>query len=200
MIEVLATFFFLYVIIGTTSKGAAVGFAGIPIGLCLTLIHLFLIPVTNASVNPARSTGPALFAGGAYMKTAKRKDEVAILGGGPNRLEPLPGARNIRTLSARYIADLQEDWEIHGKKALAIYREKFPDRYVENYTMLAKVIRLEADVKHSLATPKTMDEALAQLESKVGKDGRQKFEKFLRSMGEELDDDDEDDLIDVDLK
>ena len=50
-------------IIGTTSKGAAVGFAGIPIGLCLTLINLFLIPVTNASVNPARSTGPALFAG-----------------------------------------------------------------------------------------------------------------------------------------
>jgi aquaporin Z len=65
--EVIATFFFLYVIIGTTSKGAAVGFAGIPIGLCLTLIHLFLIPVTNASVNPARSTGPALFAGGAYI-------------------------------------------------------------------------------------------------------------------------------------
>jgi aquaporin Z len=51
----------------TASKGAAVGFAGIPIGLCLTLIHLFLIPVTNASVNPARSTGPALFAGGPYV-------------------------------------------------------------------------------------------------------------------------------------
>jgi aquaporin Z len=63
LIEVIATFFFLYVIIGTTSKGAAVGFAG----LCLTLIHLFLIPVTNASVNPARSTGPALFADGAYL-------------------------------------------------------------------------------------------------------------------------------------
>ena len=65
--EVIATFFFLYVIIGTNSKGAAVNFAGIPIGLCLTLIHLFLIPVTNASVNPARSTGPALFAGSAYI-------------------------------------------------------------------------------------------------------------------------------------
>src|SRR6266404_450257 len=65
--EVIATFFFLYVIVGTTSKGAAVGFAGLPIGLCLTLIHLFLIPVTNASVNPARSTGPALFAGGPYI-------------------------------------------------------------------------------------------------------------------------------------
>jgi aquaporin Z len=65
--EIVATFFFLFVIIGTTSKGAAVGFAGIPIGLCLTLIHLVMIPVTNTSVNPARSTGPALFAGGAYI-------------------------------------------------------------------------------------------------------------------------------------
>src|SRR5215813_5808616 len=65
--EVVMTFFFLFVIIGTTSKGAAAGFAGIPIGLALTLIHLVSIPVTNTSVNPARSTGPALFAGGEYI-------------------------------------------------------------------------------------------------------------------------------------
>jgi aquaporin Z len=65
--EVLLTFFFLFIIIGTTSKGAASGFAGIPIGLALTLIHLVSIPVTNTSVNPARSTGPALFAGGEYV-------------------------------------------------------------------------------------------------------------------------------------
>src|ERR1700755_3179247 len=65
--EVLMTFFFLLIIIGCTSKGAAVGFAGIPIGLALTLIHLVSIPVTNTSVNPARSTGPALFAGGEYI-------------------------------------------------------------------------------------------------------------------------------------
>ena len=65
--EVLATFFFLFIILGATSRGAAVGFAGIPIGLALTLIHLITIPVTNTSVNPARSTGPALFAGGPYL-------------------------------------------------------------------------------------------------------------------------------------
>jgi aquaporin Z len=65
--EILATFFFLFIIIGTTSKGAATGFAGIPIGLALTLIHLVTIPVTNTSVNPARSTGPALLAGGDYI-------------------------------------------------------------------------------------------------------------------------------------
>jgi len=66
-IEVLTTFFFVFIIIGTTSKGAATGFAGIPIGLALTLIHLVSIPVTNTSVNPARSTGPAVFAGGEYL-------------------------------------------------------------------------------------------------------------------------------------
>jgi aquaporin Z len=65
--EVLMTFFFLMIIIGCTSRGAAAGFAGIPIGLALTLIHLVSIPVTNTSVNPARSTGPALFAGPEYV-------------------------------------------------------------------------------------------------------------------------------------
>jgi len=66
--EVVMTFFFLFIIIGTTSKGAAAGFAGIPIGLGLTLIHLVSIPVTNTSVNPARSTGPALFAGAGHIQ------------------------------------------------------------------------------------------------------------------------------------
>ncbi|UMY17156.1 aquaporin Z [Methylobacterium organophilum] len=65
--EFLLTFFFLFIIIGTTSKGAAVGFAGIPIGFALVLIHLISIPVTNTSVNPARSTGTAFFAGGEYV-------------------------------------------------------------------------------------------------------------------------------------
>jgi len=65
--ELLLTFFFLMIIIGATSKEAATGFAGIPIGFALTLIHLISIPVTNTSVNPARSTTPALFAGGDYV-------------------------------------------------------------------------------------------------------------------------------------
>jgi aquaporin Z len=62
--EVVMTFMFLIVILGATHKRAPVGFAGIAIGLALTLIHLISIPVTNTSVNPARSTGPALFVGG----------------------------------------------------------------------------------------------------------------------------------------
>ena len=62
--EVLLTAFFLIVIHGATDRRAPAGFAPIAIGLCLTLIHLIGIPITNLSVNPARSTGPALIVGG----------------------------------------------------------------------------------------------------------------------------------------
>ena len=62
--EVVMTAFFLIVILGATDQRAPAGFAPIAIGLCLTLIHLVSIPVTNTSVNPARSTGVALFVGG----------------------------------------------------------------------------------------------------------------------------------------
>ncbi|MEK6230629.1 MAG: aquaporin, partial [Luteolibacter sp.] len=62
--EIAMTMMFLLVILGATDKRAPQGFAPIAIGLCLTLIHLVSIPVTNTSVNPARSTGVAVFAGG----------------------------------------------------------------------------------------------------------------------------------------
>ena len=64
MAEVVLTFMFLLIILGATDGRAPQGFAPIAIGLGLTLIHLISIPVTNTSVNPARSTGPALFVGG----------------------------------------------------------------------------------------------------------------------------------------
>ncbi len=66
--ELVMTFMFLIVILGATHHRAPVGFAGIAIGLALTLIHLISIPVTNTSVNPARSTAPALFAGMQYVQ------------------------------------------------------------------------------------------------------------------------------------
>lgn len=62
--EVILTFFLMITVLGSTDLKAPVGFAGIPIGLVLTLIHLVGIPVTNTSVNPARSIGPAIFVGG----------------------------------------------------------------------------------------------------------------------------------------
>ncbi len=65
--ELVLTFMFLFVILGATERRAPAGFAGIAIGLSLTLIHLISIPVDNTSVNPARSTGVAVFAGGDFL-------------------------------------------------------------------------------------------------------------------------------------
>src|ERR1700731_5245617 len=102
----------------------------------------------------------------AKAKTAKRKDEVAVMGGGPYPLVPLPGARNIRTLSARFIADMQEHWEKHGMEALDTVFQKFPDRYVDNYVMLSRIIRVEADVKHPMAKQKTIVKATNEVKAK----------------------------------
>ncbi|GAB3226882.1 aquaporin Z [Algoriphagus aestuariicola] len=66
--EVVMTFIFLFVILGATHPKAPAGFGGLAIGLCLVLIHLISIPVTNTSVNPARSTSQAIFAGGIYLQ------------------------------------------------------------------------------------------------------------------------------------
>lgn len=80
--EVVLTFIFLVVIMGATDRRAPAGFAPIAIGLALTLIHLIGIPVTNVSVNPARSTGPALFVGGWAIAQLWLFWVAPILGGG----------------------------------------------------------------------------------------------------------------------
>jgi aquaporin Z len=79
--EVVLTAFFLIVIMGATDSRAAKGFAPIAIGLCLTLIHLVCIPVTNTSVNPARSTGPAIFAGGWALQQSWMFWVAPLIGG-----------------------------------------------------------------------------------------------------------------------
>lgn len=68
--EIVFTFIFVLTVLGATSKGASVnsGFAGLAIGLCLVLVHIVCIPITGTSVNPARSIGPALFAGGEALQ------------------------------------------------------------------------------------------------------------------------------------
>ena len=78
--EVVLTFFFLMIILGATDKRAPSGFAPIAIGLGLTLIHLIGIPVTNLSVNPARSTGPAVFVGGWALEQLWLFWEAPIIG------------------------------------------------------------------------------------------------------------------------
>jgi aquaporin Z len=77
--EIVMTFMFLIIILGATHSKAPKGFAGLAIGLGLTLIHLISIPVTNTSVNPARSTSQAIFAGGAAIRSV-----MAVLAGSNN--------------------------------------------------------------------------------------------------------------------
>jgi hypothetical protein len=131
-------------------------------------------------------------------KATKRKNvaELAVLNGGHGNPLLLNGARTVRTLSARFMADMQAHWEINGMKALDIVLATAPARYVDNYVTLARIIRVEADVKHTFNQPKTVDEALAELESKVGTKGRRKFEKFLREVAE----DENEDVIDVESR
>ncbi len=81
LVEVLLTFFFLFVIMGATDAKAPAGFAPLAIGLTLALIHLISIPVTNTSVNPARSTGPALVVGGLALQQLWLFWVAPILGG-----------------------------------------------------------------------------------------------------------------------
>ncbi len=80
--EIVLTFVFLTVILGATERRAPVGFAGIAIGLVLTLIHLISIPIDNTSVNPARSTGPAIFAGAAALSQLWLFWVAPLVGGG----------------------------------------------------------------------------------------------------------------------
>jgi aquaporin Z len=83
--EIVLTFFFLMVILGATDRRAPVGFAGLAIGMALTLIHLISIPIDNTSVNPARSTGPAIFAamgGGAELSQLWLFWIAPLIGGG----------------------------------------------------------------------------------------------------------------------
>jgi aquaporin Z len=81
LVELLLTFFFLFVIMGATDARAPAGLAPLAIGLTLALIHLISIPVTNTSVNPARSTGPALVVGGLALQQLWLFWVAPILGG-----------------------------------------------------------------------------------------------------------------------
>ena len=81
VVEIILSGFFIFIILGATSPRAPAGFAGIAIGLALTLIHLISIPVTNTSVNPARSTGQALFVGGWAMQQLWMFWVAPIVGG-----------------------------------------------------------------------------------------------------------------------
>ena len=97
--EVVLTAFFLIVIMGATDNRAPKGFAPIAIGLCLTLIHLVCIPVTNTSVNPARSTGPAIFAGGWALQQLWMFWVAPLIGGALGGADLQYGVRGVSFLN-----------------------------------------------------------------------------------------------------
>lgn len=107
IIEVLLTAVFLAVIMGATDGRAPVGFAPIAIGLALTLIHLISIPVTNTSVNPARSTGPALFVGGDALSQLWLFWLAPIVGG-------VLGALAYRAMAGEVGPDIEGDAAVPG--------------------------------------------------------------------------------------
>ena len=87
-----------------------------------------------------------------------------------------------RTLSAAFIADLQEDWEKYGTQILELMREKFPDLYFASIVKLAQIVRIEADVSLKEPKPKTIEEVLQRVEHETGVEGRRAFEGFLKKM------------------
>jgi hypothetical protein len=123
--------------------------------------------------------------------------------GGPGRP---PGSRN--KLNEDFLHDLHEDWEQHGKKIFQIVREKYPEIYFQGMVKLAVVHRVELGQPKAFDKPRTVEEALDQLEEQVGPRGRREFEKFLRKMerleaeenGEVVDDEDTADLPVLSIK
>ena len=122
-----------------------------------------------------------MVANGKNSKSVVARDEhgrwLKGFSGGPGR--PL-GSRN--KLSEDFLGDLQEDWWQHGKKIIKIMREKFPEIYFQSMVKLALVHRVEVGQPQEFDKPRTVEEALDQLEEQVGPRGRREFEKFLRKM------------------
>jgi hypothetical protein len=112
-------------------------------------------------------------------RSPKKDAEIAVIPGNPLVLR---GARNVRTLSAAFIADLQEDWEKYGTQILELMREKFPDLYFASIVKLAQIVRIEADVSLKEPKPKTIEEVLQRVEHETGVEGRRAFEGFLKKM------------------
>ena len=112
-------------------------------------------------------------------RSLKKDAEIAVIPGNPLVLR---GARNVRTLSAAFIADLQEDWEKYGTQILELMREKFPDLYFASIVKLAQIVRIEADVSLKEPKPKTIEEVLQRVEHQTGVEGRRAFEGFLKKM------------------
>lgn len=105
--------------------------------------------------------------------------EVAVYG----KVQPflVNGGQTIKTLSAAFLIDLEEDWRAHGKSIFRVLREKYPQAYFSGLVALSKIVRLE-DLTPELDRGLTPDEIMAKLEQRVGPEGKRLFEKFMRDV------------------
>ena len=99
------------------------------------------------------------------------------------RLNPSSsGGQTVKSLSAAFLADLEDDWRAHGKEVFPILRTKFPQAYFAGLVALSKVIRWEVGMPGEFDRSLTPDEIMVKLEQRVGPEGRKLFERFMRDV------------------
>ena len=100
------------------------------------------------------------------------------------RLNPilLKGAGTVKSLSAAFLADLEEDWKLHGREIFPILREKYPQVYFQGLVSLARILKLEVGALGAFDRPRSPEEVMDKLEERVGPEGRKLFEKFLEQV------------------
>ena len=114
-------------------------------------------------------------------KRQLRPDAEIVLSG---TAEPIlrNGAQTVKTLSAAFLADLEDDWRSHGKKIFPVLRDKYPQAYFSGLVALSKIIRWEDGTIGDFERSLTPEEIMDKLEKRVGPEGRKLFERFLRDV------------------
>jgi hypothetical protein len=94
----------------------------------------------------------------------------------------LNGGNTVRSLSASFLADLEEDWRLHGKKIFPILREKFPQAYFNGLVALSRIIRWESESETAFDRTLSPEQVMDRLEERVGPEGRKLFERFIKQV------------------
>ena len=94
----------------------------------------------------------------------------------------LKGGGTVKSLSAAFLADLEEDWRQHGKEIFSVLREKYPQAYFQGIVSLARIIKWDVDPTGAFNRTLSPEEIMDKLEERVGPEGRKLFEQFLRKV------------------
>jgi hypothetical protein len=128
----------------------------------------------------AHETGRSMMLTRCCSKTSGSSTDQAAAGRGAPVL--LKGGETVKSLSAAFLADLEEDWRQHGKEIFPVLREKYPQAYFQGIMSLARIIRWDVDPTRAFDRTLSPDEIMDKLEERVGPEGRKLFEKFIRQV------------------